>query len=677
MAIAFKSYCWVLGTTSFRTSELNKKIELQLQCLNEFWAKPEFANQSWHKNKALHKECYKFLKEKGFLVGTAQRPDKDAREKTSGLVEFGLLDEERRITLAGKKVLEIANAADFSPDHSNLLELPKDSYQYFLQLLKAVVTTDSGTVRPFVTFLNVMNQIKPDSDGKVYLTSDEFTYLLPLCMDVSTTEVVVEAINKARTEGHPVSVDPVILTVLMNMANYQEALSTLKSADEVDEDLICVVGINRKSSGEGEKKYDAPYYNVYETLHNLVFIGVTEKRLKEFVEAIERCAQGSAWKRYFFNIQPGHRISSPYTPLLRKGLNVFRVKTEGGFRTSFFCILHLLKVKATLRDYADLNRRYFGLSDIVIFQDEKVQLDALPRALMAGLDVWLKDESFKLSSDRDKDIPLESIVNASLPTKEELVMKATGKNATVVSQAGGVQAVLKNERYARFRKMLDTKFPKSQVMALLEKLEDRKNDKLVQAEVTDNADVPTIFEYLVGLAWYYVSGLKGDVLEYMNLSLGPDFLPKVHAGGGEADIVWSYAADLPHYKAHVLLLEVTMADRDAQRRMEMEPVSRHMGDYRIAHPADDVSYCTFVAPYLNPNVIADYRGKKAQYYYNPKDSNEKVYGLKIIPIDTKMLRQILDKGSDYRAVYKMFDTFYQKEEEPIVWHNGLRAAIAN
>jgi len=36
--MAFKSYSWAIGTTSFRTSQLNYKIERQLQLLKEFWS---------------------------------------------------------------------------------------------------------------------------------------------------------------------------------------------------------------------------------------------------------------------------------------------------------------------------------------------------------------------------------------------------------------------------------------------------------------------------------------------------------------------------------------------------------------------------------------------------------------------------------------------------------------
>ena len=39
--IPYKSFCWGLGTTSFRTKNFNKTIEKQLDLLDEFWDRPE------------------------------------------------------------------------------------------------------------------------------------------------------------------------------------------------------------------------------------------------------------------------------------------------------------------------------------------------------------------------------------------------------------------------------------------------------------------------------------------------------------------------------------------------------------------------------------------------------------------------------------------------------------
>ena len=57
--MAFKSYSWAIGTTSFRTSQLNYKIERQLQLLKEFWNN----NPGLNWNNDTQEKYYNFLKE--------------------------------------------------------------------------------------------------------------------------------------------------------------------------------------------------------------------------------------------------------------------------------------------------------------------------------------------------------------------------------------------------------------------------------------------------------------------------------------------------------------------------------------------------------------------------------------------------------------------------------------
>ena len=94
----------------------------------------------------------------------------------------------------------------------------------------------------------------------------------------------------------------------------------------------------------------------------------------------------------------------------------------------------------------------------------------------------------------------------------------------------------------RFNKLIEKKFNNNVLIRLFDYFKNR-SDKEIHKLVTDNADIPTIFEYILAITWYVISGKKGDVLEYMNLSLEADLLPKTHAGGGEADIVWKYEAE--------------------------------------------------------------------------------------------------------------------------------------
>ena len=187
--IPFKSYCWNIGTTSYRTKQFNFNIEKQLSLLDEFWNKPENINKKWTINNSLQKEYYNFLKENNFVVGNAKRPDKDAREKTSGLVEIGLINNDRKLTQVGRKLLKISKLGNFNSD--NELNIARDSYVYLKQLLKMSVTVENKTVRPLILLIYFLSKLE-------YLTKNEFCYVLPLCVDNSITQKAINFIKKIR-----------------------------------------------------------------------------------------------------------------------------------------------------------------------------------------------------------------------------------------------------------------------------------------------------------------------------------------------------------------------------------------------------------------------------------------------------------------------------------------------
>ena len=78
---------------------------------------------------------YDFLKTKNFVIGDALNKSKDAREKTSGLVDIGLIDSNRNLSDIGKHLLEISKNGDFTSD--NFLKISKDSFIYLKQFLKS------------------------------------------------------------------------------------------------------------------------------------------------------------------------------------------------------------------------------------------------------------------------------------------------------------------------------------------------------------------------------------------------------------------------------------------------------------------------------------------------------------------------------------------------------------
>ncbi|MCM1062259.1 MAG: AlwI family type II restriction endonuclease [Eubacterium sp.] len=649
--LTYKSFCWCLGTTSFRTENFNLKIEQQLRLLDKFWSLHPEKDFSWSGNDYVQEKYYEFMQESGFVKGDAPRKDKDAREKTSGLVDIGLIDADRKLTNAGKALLDISLSGDFAPD--NGLMLPKDSFIFFKQLLKTCNDVDGNQVRPLLVLAYLLSKLD-------YLTLDEATYLMPLCI---TKEITVDMVSKIKAVRQgKLTIDEVIYSIIMSMDNYKKALKILLN-NSVTEDLICHIGINRKS-----RKYDAPYFKLYTSLKDVV-LEHNESAIIDVYKAIKNIKLGSWWKKLLFGTATERTVKNAPKKALKKA-QIIRSKNEDDFKKEFFRLLHLFKAKATLHDYLDLNRRYFKATDAVIFEDDKVSFDIIPKHFLNSILDELFEYAFKSSDNLLENCSLTEIAPC-LVIKESSIIKGINKELGLnVKSIDEARKAVQDNRHKRFNELINKQFTDEKLIELLECFEERK-DKQIMESVTNNADIPTIFEYILGVIWYKVSEHKGNILDYMNLSLEADLLPKTHAGGGEADIEYWYEA-CKEYPEHCMLLEVTLADGTNQRRMEMEPVSRHLGEHILKH-GNTKSYCVFSTTYLDRNVISDFRNRKT-YEYLSKDMTNSVKGMKIIPLQTSEIKAIIKNHITYKKLYGIFEEAFQSDESVQDWY---KKAIIN
>lgn len=647
-AIPYKSFCWSLGTTSFRTKDFNRTIEEQLMLLDGFWALPENADDSWNGNNELQTRYYNYMYDNGFVEGDAGNKPKDAREKTSGLVDIGLIDDGRKLTNAGQALLAICNENNFASD--NFFDIPKDSYLYLKQLLKTSNSIDGANVRPFIILLYVLARL-----GEV--SNEELTYLLPLCISADTTNEIIQGIQDVRTGD--ATIDEIIIARLMQKDNYQAALELLLD-NNVTEELICEIGINRKS-----RQYDKDYYPLYQELY-AAYLNNDSTAFARVFSATRSIKIGKLWRSYIFDTISEVAISR--NPEEHINTTLFdEATTEIEFKTAFFKVMHLLKAKATLSDYLDLNRRYIKTTDIVLFEDDTVKLDIIPKHFFGTVAEELYTYAFAETELLGVNCELIDIADCLVVNEQAVVDSVNDELGVTVTTIAEARVVLEDNRYERLRHLIDTKFSDEQIINLLNCFESR-NDTEIRSMVTDNADIPTIFEYVLGIMWYKVSEYHGKILDYMKLSLDANLLPKTHAAGGEADIVYEYT-DTEHYPAHAMLLEATLADGTNQRRMEMEPVSRHLGRH-LLRTRNMNSYCVFATTYLDINVISDFRARKTTPYYDPQDYSQHVDGMKIIPLATSELKKIVENHKTYKELYAIFATAYDSQLPPHVWYDA-------
>lgn len=645
--IPFKSYCWSLGTTSFRTKQFNQRIEQQLGLLDKFFAIPENEHENWEGNSLLQIRYYEFLKEHNFVTGNEPRKDKFAREKTSGLCELGLITNNRRLTEVGKYLLELSENCDFS--NSNILKVANDSFIFTKQLLKVSNNqVNNNIVRPYIILIYLLSKLE-------FLSNEEFTYLLPLCVNKDTTLDIIEKIKAYR--NNEITIDNVILNTVLQLPNYPKA-KKLFLENEISEDLVCTIGMNRKS-----RTYDKPYYVFCEVLKEIC-VNKNYSKLYQLYELTNDLKLKTYWRKYLFSSSAKNKLRTVPKDCMTQAA-IYKVNSEYEFKQLFFDMLHLFKIKANLSDYSDLNERYFKITDTVIFKDNKVHFDIIPKYYFKNIIDLLFEEAFIESENLERNCSLSEI-SSSLDIDINLIHREIEQDLNIpMINEDNINAIISKERINRFKGLIEEKFSDENLIELLSYFENREDNKIFEM-VTDNATIPTIFEYILGIIWYKISDFTGNILDFMNLSLEADLLPKTHACGGDADIIYEYE-ETENYPKHSMLIEATLMDESTQRRGEMEPVSRHLGNYIL--DTGENAYCTFISPYLDINVLNHFRSLKTSGYYDTKDYNRNVPSLKILPFKTQELKTVLQKGIKYKDLYKIFDEAYHSNVALPNWYN--------
>lgn len=210
-----------------------------------------------------------------------------------------------------------------------------------------------------------------------------------------------------------------------------------------------------------------------------------------------------------------------------------------------------------------------------------------------------------------------------------------------VGAAEDVKDVLDTQKNAEFIAHIKEKYPKERVMELLPLFSDRSKDSQIKKAVNDAATVPTIYEYIIGIAWYYISNEEFDLYNSLNLTLNADFEPVIHAGGGEGDIVI-------HYEDIVVMLEVTLMNKQAQKRGEWEPVLRHSLNLKAANePKETITF--FIADELDHNTVNIWRAVAA-VSLESTNTHEKVNGVTIMPFVNSEVLQFLAGNIYYKDI---------------------------
>lgn len=306
------------------------------------------------------------------------------------------------------------------------------------------------------------------------------------------------------------------------------------------------------------------------------------------------------------------------------------------------------------------NKYYLDLTGVFIFENNEVKVSEI-------FNVILKSSKYEeiLTSISNIEISTSSLNYLFENEEIKSIFKSYG-----VSSSSELNNFQYNQNKMKLEKLLKTKFTKEKLIEIIPNFKTR-NDDFIQKEITNRATVPTIFEYVVAVAWYYIDNKNIDFILKAGLSLDSNMLPKSHAVGGNSDFEI-------RYDDHTLMIEVTLTESTNQRRAEMESVSRHLGNIllNLDEEKKAKSYGIFIAPYLNKNVLNDFRMRKNCYWEN--DSTH-IKGMNILPFDCDDLVKIISSNKTYTDLKP---SFYELMEDSNDWgskwyNNTVRTFIYN
>lgn len=584
--------------------------------------------------------------------------DKDiearARHYSSNLCKLGLATANRKLTPAGKAFL---NEGFVKDDLESLLPLTPTNIVMLRQLMKLkIFSKPIDGVRnfysPFNAALYLLTQKKYRIDDNTFRTIIQS--LNPYYSGVDIDEIV-ENFNQTG--------DVPFINFEMPIEFYNE--------DLLDKSIFTKYFKNRKSG-----KTESIYYDFYKALYafakqhtednfNALFYYLKTPDVKDKIKKAFGYGQN-----LFFGVDDVQAY----------GIQSFLVANNGNellSKDKINCTIYQRFVKSkyfdNARECSDTTRRV--LSSTGLFKFDK----GLPEIAYKEIVEFIFDtttiknkifgtlsEAEYLKYENENDINSYYCANLSIQKILSINEKEKEEKIEVIEEAykstrENLSSSIKHAAECDFMEHINSKYTKEKIIEIMKLFSDRTNDPLIKKMVNPEASVPTIYEYIVGIAWYYLSDKQIDLFDSLNLTLNGDFEPILHAGGGDGDIIIEG-------KDIVIMLEVTLMDKHAQKRGEMEPVMRHSTNLKGRYN-DRQTITFFVADELDSNTVTTWR---LAFLAPLKAVNgNDVNGVTIMPFTNEEICKFMEKNVTTKQIIEKTQQSFTNESFDLNWRNNI------
>ncbi|TLD87239.1 AlwI family type II restriction endonuclease [Helicobacter sp. MIT 05-5294] len=587
------------GNTSLRVQNLLYNFETQLILFEELFKNAD-EKDTWSNNSELQLKYLELLEQHNLLESkhkTADLGTKDARVKSAPLEDYNLINRrQKQITTQGYELLGLIKNQAYK---INNIFLQIDLISLFF--LKTTLNSNNSLLSKYLEVFKAFN-------GDLNI---EIFRFLPLVNNFKSATLFIECIKN----------NTLIPTILHNDLRYLELESFLSDLSNN------ALQIGYFKTAKGEKTALA----IIKVLKE-IFLPFRDSKNPQFLDKFITSSDYLEFKRlYLPHLTKQNKKEDKIKDLIR-----FCDGSLEEFGKRFFKFIFTSRIFANLNDYLDLNRRYLNLTGIFEFHNDRVSLNTMFSVI--------------LKHSKSNEI-LEKIKQS--PISRDLLSEYFGdKELKQYLQDLGIQKPqdLKNYKQnldkIKLMELLQTHFTREKTIEILRLFSDRKNDDKIREKTTAQALIPTIFEYIIAIAWYYIDDNRVERILEAGLSLDSNLLPKSHAVGGNADFIY-------FYDNHTLMIEVTLTEKTNQRRAEMESVSRHLGNLLLGLNPQmrEQSYGIFIAPYLDKNVLNDFRSRLNCYFENEVSH---IRGMKILPLSTQDLITILESNLTYQSLLPRF-----------------------
>ena len=579
-----------------------------------------------------------------------------ARHYTSNLVKMGFTDEERNITPIGTAYMKS--------------ELNKDSIEKILPIdnINLILLRQMIKLRIYVK-----------NENKYYFYSPFFMAILLLLKEENiaqeTFELIIQGMNydilSSEYENFlsgKTTIDQFIELVLNDTETNSEGIEIFANSEKIEKDVFSQYIKNRKSNSAVDT-----YYDFYLALMNFKAAQNDDTYLKLVDQVLNH--KDSLEKAFgygqslFLNI--GNDCS--LAEFLQKNANN-KFLTANNINSVFYEAYLKSKRLDTLKEYSDTTIRLLSATGIFKFSANPQIADKEIIARIFDSEM-IKQNLFGQISENEfviyekefiNEISLSKILNISEEKTKDIcdnIQYFLGVTTPIAASKK-----LKSKKSQDFINHIKAKYPKEKTIELLKLFSDRKNDVKIKKFVNDLATVPTIYEYVVAIAWFYIANEDFDIYESINLTLNADFEPVIHAGGGKGDIVI-------HYDSSIIMLEVTLMNKQAQKRGEWEPVLRHSLNLKAEFEEKD-TITFFIADELDYNTINIWRAVSA-VSLESTDTHKAVEGVVIMPFTNSNLIVFLEKDITQDSIIKETKQSFSSipKISNLMWHENILKSL--